>query len=144
MISMCSAVRFCMEILVNSCTNRCEALNLCLIAKTFKEAKCGEVTEWQCRPNGRHGVSNHQPLDCLHNRLSRRRSKKTSKLRVTGLCAGNSPMTGVFPAQRASNAENVSIWRCLHGLGLYYPYFILASPTKYQHSSKFTHLPPAW
>ena len=37
-------------------------------------------------------------------------SKKTSKLRVTGLCAGNSPGTGEFPAQGASNAENVSIW----------------------------------
>ena len=37
------------------------------------------------------------------------RSKKTSKLRVTGLCAGNSPGTGEFPAQMASNAENVSI-----------------------------------
>ena len=41
---------------------------------------------------------------------SRRRSKKTSKLRVTGLCAGNSSVTGEFHAQRASNAENVSIW----------------------------------
>ena len=41
---------------------------------------------------------------------SRRRSKETSKLRVTGLCAGNSPVTGEFPAQKASNAENVSIW----------------------------------
>ena len=36
---------------------------------------------------------------------------QTSTLRVTGLCAGNSPMTGVFPAQMASNAENDSIWR---------------------------------
>ena len=36
---------------------------------------------------------------------SRRRSKKTSKLRVTGLCGRNSPLTGGFPAQRASNAE---------------------------------------
>ena len=36
--------------------------------------------------------------------------KKTSKLRVTGLCEGNSPVTGEFPSQRASNAENVSIW----------------------------------
>ena len=35
---------------------------------------------------------------------------KTSKLRVTGLCAGNSPVTDEFPAQKASNAENVSIW----------------------------------
>ena len=35
---------------------------------------------------------------------------KTLKLRVTGLCEGNSPVTSEFPAQRASNAENVSIW----------------------------------
>ena len=25
-------------------------------------------------------------------------------------CAGNSPVTGEFPAQRASYAENASIW----------------------------------
>ena len=41
---------------------------------------------------------------------SRRRSKKPSKLLVTGLCAGNSPVSGKFPAQMVSNAENVSIW----------------------------------
>ena len=35
---------------------------------------------------------------------------QTSKLRVTGLCAGNSPGTGEFPTQRASDAENISIW----------------------------------
>ena len=62
------------------------------------------------RHNGRDSVSNHQPHDCLFNRLFRRRSKETSKRRVTGLCAGNSPGTGEFPAQIASNAENVSIW----------------------------------
>ena len=64
----------------------------------------------QWRHNGRDNVSNHQPRDCFLNRLFRRRSKKTSELRVTGLCAGNSPETGEFPAQMASNAENVSIW----------------------------------
>ena len=64
----------------------------------------------QWRHNGRDGVSNHQHHDCLLNRLFRRRSKKTSMLRVTGLCVGNSPGTGEFPAQMASNAENVSIW----------------------------------
>ena len=38
--------------------------------------------------------------------------KQTSKLRVTGLCAGSSPETGEFPAQMVSNAENLSIsWR---------------------------------
>ena len=39
-----------------------------------------------------------------------RTSKKTSKLRVAGLCAGNSPMNGEFPAQMASNAEFFSAW----------------------------------
>ena len=62
------------------------------------------------RHNGPDGVSNHQHHDCLLNRLFGHRSKKTSKLRVTGLWAGNSPETGEFPAQMASNAENVSIW----------------------------------
>ena len=56
------------------------------------------------------GVSNHQPHDCLLNCLLRLRSKETSRLRVTGLCVGNSPVTSEFPAQMASNAEHVSIW----------------------------------
>ena len=58
----------------------------------------------------RDGVSNHERFDCLLNCLFRHRSKKTSKLRVTGLCEGNPPVTGGFLSQRASNAENVSIW----------------------------------
>ena len=62
------------------------------------------------RHNGCGSVSNHQPHHFLLNRLFKRRSKKTSKLRVTGLRVGNSPGTGEFPAQMASNAENVSIW----------------------------------
>ena len=45
------------------------------------------ILQW--RYNGRDGASNHQPHDCLLNRLFRRRSKKTSKFRVTGLCTGN-------------------------------------------------------
>ena len=62
------------------------------------------------RHNGLDSVSNHQPPGCLLNRLIRRSSKKRSKRRVTGLCAGNSPGTGEFSAQMASYAENVSIW----------------------------------
>ena len=76
------------------------------------------VFSLQWRHNGHNGASNHQPHDCLLNRLFRRRSKKTSKLRVTGFCAGNSPVTGEFPAQKASNAENVSNWWRHHGLTL--------------------------
>ena len=69
---------------------------------------CAASLLW--RHNGHDSVSNHQPHDCLLNRLFRRKSKKISKLRVTSLSAGNSPETGKFPAQIASNAENVSIW----------------------------------
>ena len=59
------------------------------------------------RHNERDGVPNHRRLDCLLHLLFRRRSKKTSTLHVTGLCAGNSPVPDDFPAQRASNTENV-------------------------------------
>ena len=54
----------------------------------------------QWRHNDHDGVSNHQPHDCLLKRLFRHRSKKTSKLSVTGLCEGihrwpvNSPHKG--------------------------------------------------
>ena len=64
----------------------------------------------QWRHDEHDGVSNSQSHDCLLNRSFMRRAKKTSKLRVTGLCEGNSPVTGEFPTQRASNAETVSIW----------------------------------
>ena len=68
------------------------------------------VNSLRWRHNGHDRGSNHQPHHCLRNRLFRRRSKKTSKLRVTGLCVGNSPVTGEFAAKMASYAENVSIW----------------------------------
>ena len=77
--------------------------------KIFKE-------NLQWRHNGGDGVSNHQPHDCLLNCLFKRRSKKTSKLRVTDLCVGNSPVIGELPAQRASNVEKVSIWLRHHGV----------------------------
>ena len=44
------------------------------------------------------------PIASQITRLFGCRSKKTSKLRVTGLCVGNSPVTGEFPAQMAGNA----------------------------------------
>ena len=77
------------------------------------------VAALRWRHNERDSVWKHQPHNCLLDRLFRRRSKKTSKLRVTGLCAGNSPGAGEFPAQMASSAENVSIWWRHHGLTEY-------------------------
>ena len=61
------------------------------------------------RQNERDGVSTHRRLNCLLSRLFRRWSKYASKLHATGLCEDNSPVTGEFPAQRASNAEVVCI-----------------------------------
>ena len=60
--------------------------------------------------DGRHCVSNH--VCSGTQRLFRRRSKKISRLLVTGFCEGNPPVTDGFPAQRASNAVNVYIWWC--------------------------------
>ena len=81
-----------------------QTLQLALLQSLFSYWKCRPhataimtSTSLQWRHNGCHGVSNHQPHDCLLNRWFRRRSKKTSKLRDTGLCAGNSPVTGEFP-----------------------------------------------
>ena len=90
-----------------------------LIRKTF--VRNNLHSPWltlQWRHDKRIGVSNHQPHGCLLNRLFGRRSKIISKLRVTGLCAGNSPGTGEFPAQMASNAKNVSIWWRHHAHGM--------------------------
>ena len=103
------------------------------------------------RHNDHAGVSNLQPPGCLLNRLFRRKSKKTSKLRVTGLCAGNSPGTGEFSAQMASYAENVSIWWRHHDKS-HYGYNIpqqlipiRLSIYKYHDDViKLKHLPPYW
>ena len=79
-------------------------------AYIYYNSICGLSQSLQWRHNGRDDVLNHRHIDCVLNRLFRRRSKKTSKLWVTGLREGNSPVTGKLPAQRASNAVNISIW----------------------------------
>ena len=56
------------------------------VSLSWSHFTCTGAVQW--RHNERDGVSNHQPHDCLLNRLFRCRSKKTSKLRVTGLCGG--------------------------------------------------------
>ena len=97
----------------------------------------GKFVTLQWRHNGRDSVSNHHPHDCLLNRLFWRRSKKTSKLCVTGLCAGNSPGTGEFPAQMASYAENVSIWWRHHDSGMFRLFFCACWITENTHVSSF-------
>ena len=92
------------------CINRCTCSSLYTFFFGYENLSWGLPCTLQWRHNGRGSVSNHQPHDCLLNRWFRRRSKKTSKLRVTGHCAGNSPGTGEFPVQMASNAENVPFY----------------------------------
>ena len=73
-------------------------MNLCLLQDSLPQSCClssscpphlSRPLQW--RHNDYDGVSNHQPHDCSLNHLFRCRSKKTSKLPVTGLCVGNSP-----------------------------------------------------
>ena len=80
------------------------AQNLSLMVFSFDvvlsspDNKIGYSLRW--RHNESDGVSNHQPGDCFLNRLFRRRSEQTSKLRATSLCEGirrwpvNSPYKG--------------------------------------------------
>ena len=91
--------------------------------KQLTEPVLTNTLHW--RHNELDGVSNHRRPDCLFNRFFRRISKKTSKLRVIDLCEGNSPVAGEFPAQRANNAEKVSIWWRHHDEGLEWLCFLM-------------------
>ena len=80
---------------IQSCNN--------LMNMSFCTMSC--TCKWSCNTlqwshNGRDSVSNNQPHDCLLNRLFRRRSKKTAKLRITGLFAANSPVQHKCPVTR--------------------------------------------
>ena len=84
---------------------------------------------------------------------SRCRSKKISKLCVTGLCWGNSPVTGQLPREMASNVENISIWWRHHvtlevprhkvwsscSFGMMRVWFTPLQIHKYTHLGLFTH-----
>ena len=109
-IHKCTVVVIYQKVLLKMCSFRVHFQKVCISLR------------W--RHNEWDGVSNHQPHDCLFNRLSGRRSKKTSKPCVTGLCTGNSPGTGEFPAQMASNAETVSIWWRYHVVAVFNVYSV--------------------
>ena len=86
---------------------------IAMYGNSMKVWQCNEgidLVTLQWRYNGHTGVSNHEPHHCLLHPLFRQRSKKISKLHVTGFCARNSLVTSEFPAQMASNVEKASIW----------------------------------
>ena len=79
------------------------------------------------RHNEHDDVSNHWRLYCLLRHLIRRTSKKTSKLRVTGLCEGNhrwpvdsirkGPLTRIlFRLMTSSCHGYISVWYTYDGL----------------------------
>ena len=72
----------------------------------------------QWRQNERNGISNQQPHDCLLNFLFRCRSKKPSKLHVTGLCEGNSPVNSLHkgPVTRKMFSFDDVIMKMWHGI----------------------------
>ena len=61
-------------------------------------------------------------LSCMS---SWRRSTKTPKPRVTGLCERNPPVTGGFQSERPSKAENVFIWWQYHVSNPFYHMVVL-------------------
>ena len=78
--------------------------------------RSNKICQLQWCHNDRDGVSNRQPHDCLLNRVNRvfrRRSKKTSKLRVGGLCEGIHTDRWIRRT-KGQNAENVSVWQRHH------------------------------
>ena len=77
-----------------------------MVAQNTTVKVSGEWETLQWRHNGHDSVSNHQPHDCLLNRYSgtdQRKHQSSASLAFEFFSPG-------FPAQRASNAENVSIW----------------------------------
>ena len=93
------------------CLVMCFHLDFGLFPASYNHSNSGfgsDLLQWH--HNEHDGISNHQPHDCLLNRLFKGQIKETSELHVTGLCAGNSAVAGEFHAQMASNAKNVSMW----------------------------------
>ena len=101
----------CKEINNTECTR-------CLLGARWRHVVERFPATLQWHHNEHDGVSNHQLNVCLFNRLFKRISKKTSKLRVTCLCEGNSPtssltspwwgnlsMTDAFRSPSASEVE---------------------------------------
>ena len=100
---------------------------LCKCHQSTSKLKLRRMTSLHWCHNERDGVPNHRRLDCLINRLFRRRSNEISKLCVAGLCEGNPPVISGFSSQMDSNEGNVSIWWRHHSTIGHTPLFSLIS-----------------
>ena len=105
------------KLMTNACFLRCVWARFakCNLFQTSVQVDIDTSPQW--RHNGHDSVSCHQPHHCLLNRLFRRRSKKISKLRVTGLCAGihqwpvNSPHTWPITRKMFPFDDVIMWWR---------------------------------
>ena len=61
-------------------------------------------------------LPNHRKLHCLMKSLFTLTTKKSSEVYIIGPLLDVPSVTGEFPSERASNAENVAISWCDHGL----------------------------
>ena len=98
------------------CTNKLVVVVLNGISFTLPRLILEGKSHWYCNdvimsPNASQVTSLTIVYSAFYSR-----SKKTSKIRVTGLCVVNSPVTSEFPAQKANNSENFSIWWRHHGI----------------------------
>ena len=84
----------CFVVLIPSVISECKWSIYSYSSRLLEPALTLYLLQW--RHNERDGVSNHQCLESLRNRLFRRRFKKKSKLRVTGLCEVNPPVMAVW------------------------------------------------
>ena len=100
---------------------------------TTTKPHCSSLIVLQWRHNEGDGVSNRWCVDCLLSHLFRRRSKKTSKLRVSGICEGR-PLICNEPNQiwfALGCSDNIRVcWRCINSL---WP-----SKSTWRHRSKST------
>ena len=81
------------------------------VENQFDVWRTKHVVPLQWRHNERHLASQITGVSIVCSSVGwgadQRKHQNYASLAV---CVGNSPVTGEFPAQRASNAENVSIW----------------------------------
>ena len=95
-------------------TKHSKAKTVCICLGIYCTASnVWKTTASQWIHNGPYGVSNHQPQDCLLKRLIRRRSRKYQSSVSMAFVRG---IHRWIPQQRASDAENVSIWCGHHGV----------------------------
>ena len=103
-------------------------VRLCVFDMSKLHSICSMYVCWHLlactlhwRQNDHGGVSNQQPHGCVLNRLFRRKSKKTPKLRVTVLCVGNSPHKGPVTRKMVQFDDVIMTYICVHDMPTLFP-----------------------